>query len=452
MTIDFESLPREYVLLSTQIVDPSTGRQGPGLVWVRDGAIVDVRHESANGTSPAGPPDTVPQFDLGTLALVPGLVDVHVHFREPGQEYKEDIESGSRAAIAGGFTSVVMMPNTEPALDSAGVVESVLDRGRQVGLCDVYAAGALTLGRAGQRLAEYHDLRQAGVVTLTDDGSPVSDGALMRRALEHASMLGLVVTAHSEDKSLAQGGVMHEGYWSTHLGLRGIPAAAEELGVARDLIVARETGAPLHVAHVSTRGAVDLIRLAKREWKLDVTAETAPHYLELTDRDLVSYSPNLKMNPPLRAESDRHAVIEGFVDGTIDFIATDHAPHAEMEKDLEFDQAPFGVIGLETSFAVAYGQLVVPGRMTLPDLVRRMSLLPAQRFGLAGGKIEAGQPANFAVLDLEARWTVRPEALRSRSRNSPFLGRTMRGRVAATIHRGRLVHRLVAERAASALA
>ena len=447
MRIDFESLPREYVLGSSLVVDPESGRQGPGEVWVRDGVIVEVRHQAAAGAPPAAPPADVPRFDLGTLALAPGLVDVHVHFREPGQEYKEDIETGSQAAVAGGFTAVVMMPNTEPPLDNAGVVESVLDRGRQVGLCDIHAAGALTLGRAGERLTEYYDLKRAGVVTLTDDGSPVSDAALMRRALEHASMLGLVVTTHSEEKSLSRGGVMHEGYWSTHLGLPGIPAASEELGVARDLILARETGAPVHIAHVSTQGAVQLLRLAKHEWKIDVTAETAPHYLELGDHDLVGYSTRLKMNPPLRTEADRHAVLDAVVDGTLDLIATDHAPHADMEKDLEFDRAPFGVIGLETSFAVAYGQLVASGRMTLVELLRRMSQAPAKRFGLEGGRLAAGQPASFAVLDLEARWQVRADALRSRSRNSPFIGRSLRGRVAATIHRGRLVYRLAQERA-----
>jgi dihydroorotase len=264
----------------------------------------------------------------------------------------------------------------------------------------------------------------------------------MRRALEHAAMLGFVVTCHSEDKSLAQNGHMHEGYWSTHLGLAGMPAAAEELGVARDLLLARETGAPIHIAHVSTRGAVDLLRLAKRSWGVDVSAETAPHYLELTDRELVGYSTNLKMNPPLRTEADRQAHLEAVADGTIDCIATDHAPHAAMEKDVEFDKAPFGVIGLSTSFAVAHTQLVASGRLPLPELVRRMSLAPAQRFGLAGGQLEAGQPANLAVLDPQARWQVRAEDLGSRARNSPFLGRTLRGRVAGTIYHGRLVHRL----------
>ena len=446
MRIPFESLPGEYVLTGASLVDPGSGKQAPGEVWVRDGVVSEVKW-----SEPCTAGADVPRFDLAGFTLAPGLVDVHVHFREPGFEYKEDIESGSRAAAAGGFTAVVMMPNTEPPLDNASAVAAVLKRGRQVDLCDVHTAGALTLGRAGQRLAEYHDLKQAGAVTLTDDGSPVCDPALMRRALEHAAMLGFVVTAHSEDKSLAQNGHMHEGYWSTHLGLAGIPAASEELGVARDLLLARETGAPIHIAHVSTRGAVDLLRLAKRSWGVDVSAETAPHYLELTDRELVGYSTNLKMNPPLRTEADRQALLEAVVDGTIDCIATDHAPHAEMEKDVEFDKAPFGVIGLETSFAVAHTQLVSSGRMPLAELLRRMSLAPAQRFGLAGGKLEAGQPAHLTVLDPQARWQVRPEDLCSRSRNSPFLGRTLRGRVAGTIHRGRLVHRLHSDTRAAAL-
>jgi dihydroorotase len=442
MRLEFESLPREYVLAGGVLVDPVRGEQGRGEVWVRDGEIVEA---AFGGTCKAEP--SVVRVDVVGAVIAPGFVDVHVHFREPGQEYKEDIETGSAAAAAGGVTAVVMMPNTDPALDNSGVIETVLRRGRQVGVCDVYCAGALTTGRSGTELTEYHDLKRAGVVTLTDDGSPVTDSALMRRALEHAAMLGIVVTAHSEDKALAQRGVMHEGYWSTHLGLGGIPAASEELGVARDLILARETRAPLHVAHVSTRGAVDLLRLAKRDWKLDVTAETAPHYLELTDRELVGYSTNLKMNPPLRTEADRQAIVEAVVDGTIDMIATDHAPHAEMEKDVEFERAPFGVIGLETSFAVAHTQLVATGLMPLAQLVQRMSTAPAQRFGLPGGTFEAGAPANFALLDLEERWQVRTQALRSRSRNSPFLGRTLRGRVVGTVHRGRLVHRLEEARA-----
>jgi len=440
-----ESLPQEYVLAGVTLVDPVAGRQGPGEIWIRDGVIVETRHEAASGA-----PADVPRVPLHGAVVAPGFVDVHVHFREPGQEYKEDIESGSRAAVAGGFTAVIMMPNTEPPFDNAGVVESVLKRGRAVGICDIHAAGALTVGRSGHKLAEYHDLAGAGVATLTDDGNPVVDSALMRRALEHASMMNLVVAAHSEDKALSAGGHMHEGYWSTHLGIPGIPAAAEELGVARDLVLARETGAPIHIAHVSTRGAVDFIRLAKHGWKIDVTAETAPHYLELTDRELVGYSTGLKMNPPLRTEADRQAILEAVTEGTIDMIATDHAPHAEMEKDVEFERAPFGVLGLETAFAVAYGQLVATQKLSLVELVRRMSLAPARRFRLAGGTLDAGEPAHLVVLDLEARWTVRAQALQSRSRNSPFIGRSLRGRVMATIHRGRIVHRAGSETAAAA--
>jgi dihydroorotase len=435
-----ESLPREYVLRGGILVDPGLGVEGSGSVWVRDGILAEVQH---NGE--CGAPADVPRIELDGLTVSPGFVDVHVHFREPGQEYKEDIESGSCAAAAGGFTSVLMMPNTVPPLDNAGGIEAVLRRGRQVGLCDVHCAGALTLGRAGERLAEYHDLRSAGARALTDDGSPVADSALMRHALEHAAMLGLVVIAHSEDQSLSQGGCMHEGSWSTRLGIPGIPAAAEEVGVARDLLLARETGAPLHVAHVSTRGAVDLVRMAKRDWGLDVTAETAPHYLALTDADLEGYSTNFKMNPPLRLAEDRQALLEAVADGTLDMIATDHAPHAEMEKELEFERAPFGVIGLETAFAVAHTELVASGRMALVELVARLSMAPARRFGLPGGVLEPGAPASLALVDPDEEWLVTAETLRSRSRNSPFLGRTLRGRVVATLHRGRLVHRSVVE-------
>jgi dihydroorotase len=263
----------------------------------------------------------------------------------------------------------------------------------------------------------------------------------MGDAVEHAAMLGLVVIAHSEEKSLSLGRHMHEGYWSTQLGIPGIPAACEEIGVARDVLLARETGAALHVAHVSTRGAVDILRLAKREWKVDVSAEATPHHLELTDRELVGYSANFKMNPPLRSESDRQALLEGVVDGTIDMIGTDHAPHAADEKDLEIDRAPVGVIGLETAFAVAHMALVLSGRLPLVELIGRMSLAPARRFGLDGGLLEAGAPANLACLDLDERWRVAADTLFSRSKNSPFLGRTLRGRVVATVYRGRLAHR-----------
>ena len=436
MRFEIDDLPREYVLTRAVLVDPTTGSEQRGEVWVRDGAIVGVAFEAA-----ATPPESIPRFDLEGLHVAPGFVDVHVHFREPGQEYKEDIESGSRAAVAGGFTSVVMMPNTDPALDHAGIVRAVLQRGRDVGLCDVHCAGALTKDREGKLLSEYEELRTAGVRALTDDGSPVESAALMRHALEHASMLGLVVIAHSEEKELSRGGHMHEGYWSTQLGVHGIPAACEEIGVARDVLLARETGAALHVAHVSTKGAVDILRLAKQEWKVDVTAEATPHHLELTDRELMGYSANYKMNPPLRSESDRKAIIDGVADGTLDVIATDHAPHAPMEKELELERAPVGVIGLETAFAVAYTTLVHTNRMKLVDLIKRMSLAPASRFGLVGGTIAAGAAANLAVLDLKERWRVSEAQLRSRSHNSPFLGRTLRGRVAATIYRGRLVHR-----------
>jgi len=436
MRLQNDALPRECVLAGGVLVDPLKSLQQRGEVWIREGLVVEVVFDGA-----CGAPASVPRVDLGGLRLAPGFVDPHVHFREPGQEYKEDIASGSQAAVAGGFTSVMMMPNTEPPLDNAGVVQDVLRRGREVGLCDVHASGTLTRGRAGKELAEYEDLRAAGVRALTDDGSPVESTALMRHALEHAGMLGLVVVAHSEEKTLSLGRHMHEGYWSTQLGIPGIPAACEEIGVARDLMLARDTGSPLHVAHVSTRGAVDLIRLAKHEWKVDVTAEAAPHHLELTDRELVGYSPNFKMNPPLRSENDRQALLEAVADGTLDMIATDHAPHAPDEKELEFERAPVGVIGLETSFAVAHTCLVANGRMSLEELVLRMSTAPARRFGLEGGVLEAGQPASFALFDPEERWRVTPESLRSRSRNSPFLGRTLRGRVAATVFRGRLVFR-----------
>lgn len=445
MRIEQASFPVDYVLTGGVLVDPASHQHGRGEIWVRHGNVEEVRFAAKCAAAA-----DVPRIDMHGATITPGLVDVHVHFREPGQEYKEDIESGSYAAVAGGFTSVVMMPNTEPAIDCGSVVEAVLRRGREVGLLDVHCAGALTQGRRGERLAEYHDMRVAGACTLTDDGSPVSNPAVMRRALEHAAMLGFVTVAHSEEKTLSHGGHMHEGTWSTQLGITGIPAAAEEVGVARDLLLARETGAPIHIAHVSTRGAADLIRLAKQSWGVDVTAEAAPHHLALTDAELARYSADYKMNPPLRSEADRQAVIAAVADGTLDFIATDHAPHAPMEKELELDQAPVGVIGLETAFAVAHTTLVVQHGMTLIDLIARMSLRPAQRFGLTGGRLTAGEPANLAVLDPAETWTFELEHVRSRSRNTPFVGRALQGRVLATVYGGRLVSHLPAMENASA--
>ena len=435
MRFDAEQCPAEYVLTGGLLVDPASRQESSGEIHVRAGRMAEVVFQGACSAS-----DDVPRIDLEGMTVLPGLIDVHVHFREPGQEYKEDIESGSRAAVSGGFTTVVMMPNTEPAIDSAGVVDSVLKRGSAVGLCSVQCAGALTRRRQGERMAEYFDLKTAGAIALTDDGSPVTDTALMRRCLEHAAMLDLVTIAHSEEKALSAGGHMHEGYWSTQLGIPGIPAACEEIGVARDLLLAKETGAPIHIAHVSTKGAIDLIRLAKSEWKVDVTAEAAPHHIELTDRELVGYSPDFKMNPPLRSEMDRQALQQGIVDGTIDMIATDHAPHAPMEKELELERAPVGVIGLETSFAVAHMALVVGKGLSLVDLATRMSLAPAQRFGLPGGRLASGEPANLTIADLEQRWRMSSAHVQSKSRNSPFLNRVLRGRVTGTLFAGKRVY------------
>lgn len=435
MQFDVEEFPKEYVLTGGLLVDPATRQETSGEIHVRDGRMVQVVFQ---GSCSAG--DDVPRVELGGRAVLPGLVDVHVHFREPGHEYKEDIDSGSRAAVAGGFTTVVMMPNTEPPIDSGSIVETVLKRGRSIDLCNVHCAGALTSGRRGERLAEYFDMKSAGAIALTDDGSPVVNAALMRRALEHAAMLGLVTVAHSEEKALSANGHMHEGYWSTQLGVPGIPAACEEIGVARDLLLAKETGAPLHIAHVSTKGAVDLIRLAKQEWNVDVTAEAAPHHLELTDRELVGYSADFKMNPPLRSEADRQALQQGVVDGILDMVATDHAPHAPMEKELELERAPVGVIGLETSFAVCHTALVVGRGMSLVDLATRMSLAPARRFGLEGGRLSEGAAADLAIIDLEQRWRVGIGHLKSKSRNNPFLNRILRGRVTGTLFGGKRVH------------
>lgn len=381
------------------------------------------------------------------MLVVPGLIDLHVHLRTPGQEWKEDIASGTRAAAAGGFTTVCCMPNTEPPLDDGAVVEWVRRRAEREGTARVLPVGCLSRGRQGTALAEIGELAAAGVVALSDDGAAVMDAELMRRALEYARAFGLPVSAHEEDARLAAGGVMHRGAVSAALGLRGQPAEAEAVLVARDLLLAERTGARLHVAHVSAAASVALIRHAK-ERGVRVTAEATPHHLVLTDEAVRAggvegapgYDTNAKCNPPLRGEADRLALLEGLRDGTIDAVATDHAPHAREDKEVEFERAAFGLVGLETALGLVLTEVVGRGHLTLAAAIERLTAGPARAFGLPGGTLAPGAAADVTVIDPDREWVVDPAAFRSKGRNTPFGGWRLRGKAVLTLLEGRATY------------
>ncbi len=409
-------------------------------VLVSDGRIVQVGSDDGRGGALEAPSGAV-VIDAGGCVVLPGLVDLHTHLRQPGDEEAETIESGARAAALGGFTAVVAMPNTNPPLDSASAVRDVQSLARDVPV-DVFVAGAITVARAGERLAPMAELARLGVRLFTDDGNGVQSAGMMRRALEYARGLGVVLAQHCEVASLASGGAMHEGEWSARLGLPGIPASAEEVMVARDLLLAREVGARIHLLHLSTSGSVDLVRAAKR-LGVAVTAEATPHHVSLTDASAATYDPLFKVNPPLRSKGDVDAVRSGLADGTIDAIATDHAPHRAETKDLPFDQAPPGMIGLETAVGVVLTELA---DLPLAQVVAMMSTRPAAIAGIGpanggahGGPIAAGHAANLCIVDLEATWVVDPSRLASRSANSPYGGRKLTGRVRHTVLHGEAV-------------
>ncbi|HYR95316.1 MAG TPA: dihydroorotase [Candidatus Binatus sp.] len=414
------------------IVDPVAGTAGPGDVTIEDGTLVGVirsREGSAEGTT---------VMDARGLLVLPGLVDMHVHLREPGFEYKETIQTGIAAALAGGFTSLACMANTDPPNDSSAVTQYIIDRARIVQGARVYPIGALSLGLKGERLAEIGEMHRAGIVGISDDGRPVMDAELMRRALEYSQMFGLPVIVHEEDHHLAAGGSMNEGVTALRLGLRGIPAAAEDVMIARDIALVRLTGGRLHVAHVSTAGAVALLRAAKADG-LPVTAEVTPHHLFLTEEAVAGYGTNAKMAPPLRTRADVEALRAALADGTIDAIATDHAPHHHDEKDCEFERAANGIVGLETALPLAL-RLVAEKVLDLPTLVQRMTTGPARILGLPAGTLAAGAPADVTLVDPERRWRAEARAFRSKGRNTPFEGWEMTGRAVAVLVGGRLVH------------
>ena len=379
----------------------------------------------------------VKTIDASELHVFPGLIDMHVHLREPGYEYKEDIASGSAAAVCGGFTQICCMPNTNPVCDNAAVVGYIVARGKEVGLCKVRPIGAITVGEKGEQLAEIGKMKDAGAVAISDDGRPVSDARVMRLAMEYASDFGLICLSHCEDKSLVDGGVVNEGYNSTLAGLKGIPRAAEEIMIAREIILAETLQKRAHICHVSTKGGVQLLREAKARG-VAISAETCPHYFTLTDDIVLSYDANTKVNPPVREKEDVEAIKEGLRDGTLDCIVTDHAPHHVDEKSVEYNLAAFGISGIETSFALSYTNLVRGGVLTLEQLSERMSTAPARILNLEGGELKEGGVADIMLADLNEKYVIDSKKFVSKGKNTPFDGTEVYGRVKYTIVDGKI--------------
>lgn len=419
----------KIVISQGRILDPMQVMDRVGDLVIEDGIITRI---SEPGTETG---DIVRNAE--GLLVTPGFIDMHTHLREPGFEYKEDIASGTQAAAAGGFTAVCCMPNTNPAIDNVAVVTHILERARHAS-ARVHPIAALTKNNEGEVLAEIKDLLDAGAVGISDDAFPIQNAEMMRRGMEYCRQFDAPLMTHNEEKTLSEGGSMNEGYYSTVMGLPGIPAVSENIAAARNIMLADLTGCKLHLLHVSTAGTVELLRLAKANG-LPVTGETAPHYFTLTDAACRNYDTNAKMNPPLRTERDVQAIREGLADHTLDAIATDHAPHTPNEKEQEFDRAPFGVIGLETAFALTYTHLVLPGVITLNEMIRKMSTAPARILGLRAGTLKPGSIADISIFDPEARWTVNSADFCSRSRNTPFEGHTLQGKAVFTIVGGRII-------------
>lgn len=414
------------------IIDPKTNRNGIFDIMIEDGKVVEIGSDLdiTNGDL----------IDASGKYVLPGLVDAHCHLRDPGFEYKEDIESGTRSAAMGGFTSIACMPNTNPVIDNQSIVKYITAKAKHEGVVNVYPIGAISKGQKGEELSEIGELKFAGVVAISDDGKPVRNPSLMKKALQYASMFDTTVISHCEDLDLVDEGVMNEGYNSTVMGLRGIPSAAESVMVARDLILAEYTKAPIHIAHVSTEYSVELIRMAKKRG-IKVTAETCPHYFALTDDACMNFNTNAKVNPPLRTKRDVDAVIEGLSDGTIDIIATDHAPHHIDEKNVEFTLAANGIVGFETALPLAVTYLVKPGFLSLEDLALKMCVNPSKILGLNKGSIEKGKSADITIIDINEEFTVNVDKFKSKSKNSPFNGFRLTGAVYYTIVEGNVIVR-----------
>ncbi|MBF7082252.1 dihydroorotase [Desulfallas sp. Bu1-1] len=420
----------KMIIKGGRVLDPASGRDEVTDLYICDGLISD-KFEADAGTA---------IVDASGQLVMPGLIDMHVHLREPGYEYKETIATGTAAAVRGGFTGVACMPNTNPVADNRYVVEFIRKRAAEAGQAGVYPVGAITRGSRGKEMAELADMRDAGAVAFSDDGHPVMEAGTMRLAMQYCKMLGAVIISHCEDKTLAAGGVMHEGYYSTILGLKGIPASAEEIMVSREIILAAETGCPVHIAHISTAGSVALVREAKKRG-IPVTAEATPHHFTLTDRAVAGYNTAAKVNPPLRGEADVQAVREGLADNTIDAIATDHAPHAFDEKNVEFDLAPFGMVGLETAVGLVWTELVHTGILTPLQAAAKLSLNPARILGLKRGTLAMGTAADITIIDPGLEETVDPEKFTSKGKNTPFAGRRLKGLPVMTIVAGEIKYR-----------
>ncbi len=427
----------KQLLKGARVIDPSQNIDAQMDLLIEDGKI------SACEKSIPAPPD-ISVRDLTGLIIAPGLIDMHTHLREPGYEYKETIATGSAAAVAGGFTSIACMPNTAPVNDNRGIAEFIRRKAAEANLANVYPIGAISMGSEGKQMTEFWDLRDAGVIALSDDGKPVMDAALMRRAMEYAYSLDLPIIQHCEDKNLSGAGLLNEGYFSTILGMPGIPAIAEDVMVGRDILIAEYTRTRIHIAHVSTEGSVRLIRDAKKRG-VRVTAETAPHYFTLTDETLQGYDTNYKVSPPLRSATDVAAIKKGLADGTLDAIACDHAPHGRTDKEVEFEYALNGMTGLETSLGLSLN-LVSEGILTWPELVARMSLHPARILNLPKGTLARGADADITVIDPGLSWTVDVKSFVSRGKNSPFNGRQMKGRAVLTIVGGEIKFDLLASK------
>lgn len=413
-----------------RVIDPANQRDAIGDLYAIDGLLV----ESLSAAQQAA----ANKIDATGLVVAPGLVDIHVHFRDPGQTHKETIRSGTEAAAAGGFTSVVCMPNTSPVCDNAGTIQRIQDKVAREALVNVYPTGCLTLDMAGKRLAPTGQLKTAGVVAMTDNGKCVQSNEIMRRAVEYAKMFDLPILDHCEDETQTEGAMMNEGEWSLRLGLRGWPKAAEDVMVARNIILADLTGAHIHMQHVSSASAIEIIRRAK-ERKVPVTAETCPHYFEFTDSDLYDYDTNLKVNPPLRTDADREAILEALTDGTLDCIASDHAPHTPTEKDCEFDGAPVGIIGLESALAASLRALYHSGRCTLNQVIALLTHKGAEICKLDAGTLSPGAKADICLIDPDEAWTVDANKFFSKARNCPWNGQRLKGTVKATYVAGQQV-------------
>jgi dihydroorotase len=421
---------KSLLIQGGRVVDPASKFDGAADVLIRDGKVEKI----GQGLKADG----VPVFDAKGAIVAPGFIDMHVHLREPGIEHAETIETGSKAAAAGGFTTICCMPNTQPVNDSAMVTSYIVQRAREVAPVNVFPIGAITKGSKGEELAAIGSMHEAGIVAISDDGRPVMNARVMRRAMELARTLNIPVIDHCEDLNLSSGGDMHEGPESVRLGLRGIPSASEDVMVARDLLLAELTGASYHVAHLSTKRSAAMVSFAKSRG-IRVTSEVTPHHFAITDRELCTYDSNYKMKPPLRRQEDVDAVIEGIKDGTIDAIATDHAPHPGDEKMQEFERCPFGITGLETAIGLTLSELVHPGRITVGRMVELFTTGPADVLRMTRGRLAPGAPGDVTVFDLTAEWTFDVSHSLSKSRNSPFSGRKFRGGPVATIVGGAVV-------------